>query len=358
MRARRVWLAVAGLAAVVVAAASLGPATARRASPGPLAPQAAGVTAAVPLEPAACQPGSGGGAQPLVAAFFYYWYDLPRGVHSANLTQHPINPAASYRSIPWLQAELADMRAAGIDMALAAYWGEAEPSSDIGLVNLALAATALAAMGVPPPGIGMFFDTGLMASWPAAYRDLRVPENQERVYGLIQRFYTLVPRDRWALYQGRPMVWFWSANFGIQGNAAFTAYLRARFLADFGVAPYLVGEGSWLTPAAGVVPFDDYYGWGSAVAGFGEPIANIASVGPGYDERLLAGPGRSGRFTDRENGRFYQRNWEFVLEARKPLVVIETWNEFHEASGIAHTQEQGRRYIDLTRWYVSRLKCG
>lgn len=297
------------------------------------------------------------GVTPTVATYFYYWYDLPSGAHSTQLTQRPAEPDASYRSVLWFRKQLTDMTNAGIDAALAVYWGSVEPSSDIGLSNMSLAAGQLAAAGLPAPDIGMFFDTGLMGGWPQSYLDLTVPANQARVYAVIQRFYTLLPREHWALYQGRPMVWFWSAKLGTQADASFTNYLRTRFAAEFGVVPFLAGEASWMAAATAAATFDDYFPWGTAVRGHSDPMGNIASVGPGYDERLLNGPSRSGRFADREGGRFYQRNWEFLLEAPKPLVAVETWSEFHEATAVADSVEYGRQYIDLTRRYVDELKC-
>jgi hypothetical protein len=36
------------------------------------------------------------------------------------------------------------------------------------------------------------------------------------------------------------------------------------------------------------------------------------------------------------------------------LLAIETWNEFHEATGISDSVEYGRTYIELTRTLVQR----
>ncbi len=80
---------------------------------------------------------------PMVFTYFYYWYDLPDGPHSEELTDRPAEPHASYLDVDWFKKQFADMRDAGIDVALAVYWGPAEPSSDVGLTNMAQAADEL-----------------------------------------------------------------------------------------------------------------------------------------------------------------------------------------------------------------------
>ncbi len=37
--------------------------------------------------------------EPFVATYFYYWYDLPDGPHSTELTDRPAEQSASYESI-------------------------------------------------------------------------------------------------------------------------------------------------------------------------------------------------------------------------------------------------------------------
>ena len=103
---------------------------------------------------------SGETVESFVATYFYYWYDLPDGPHSIELTHRPTTPDASYESIDWFMKQLTDMSDASIDVALAVYWGEAEPSSDIGLANMASAYDQLQTEGQATPSIAMFPDTG------------------------------------------------------------------------------------------------------------------------------------------------------------------------------------------------------
>jgi hypothetical protein len=310
-------------------------------------------------------PPADSGLPPRAFTYFYYWYDLPDGPHSGALTDRPSERDASYQSVAWFQKQFGDMSDAGIDVALAVYWGPAEPSSDVGLANMAQAAAAMRAAGTKPPDIGMFFDTGLIGRWPKGQRDLTKPENEARFYDLVHTFFTTLPRDQWALVDGRPVLWMWASWFDISFDQSFFDYVSGRFRNDFGVRPYIVAESSWrFATRAGHPPdatqpihIDNFYTWGAALDGYRDTGTGVASVGPGYDERELDGPGRSGRFADRAGGRFYSRNFEQALASGRRLIVIETWNEFHEASDIADSAEYGRTYIDLTKRFLARFKA-
>ena len=301
---------------------------------------------------------------PTVFTYFYYWYDLPSGPHSGALTDRPAESDASYRNVAWFKKQFADMTDAGVDVALADYWGAAEPSSDTGVVNMAQAASEMRAAGARPPEIGMFVDTGLIGRWPKGQRDLTDPENQSRFYSLVHTFFTLLPRDQWALVDGRPVLWMWASWFDISFDQSFFDYVSGRFRNDFGVRPYIVAESSWAFamraghPADGSKPIhiDNFYTWGAALNGFRDAGTGVVSVGPGYDERKLDGPGRSGRFADRADGAFYERNFDAAIASGRRLLVIETWNEFHEASDVADSVPYDRRYIDLTRQLVAKFK--
>jgi hypothetical protein len=296
---------------------------------------------------------------------------LPNGVHSTALTNTPTDPNTSYKNTNWFKGQLSDMNEAGIDVALAVYWGDEEPSSDVGLANMVKAAQDLRSSGQATPTIGMFLDTGLIGRWSYGDRDLRKAENQDRVYELLKRFYTTVPPDLWGTIEGRPVMWLWGSWLDIRFNQAFFDAMYSKFEADFGVRPYIVADNSWRyeigsnffgrpkTDKSKPITVDDFYAWGASLDGYRDEGGNIAQVGPGYDERSLGGSSdRTGRFTDREDGEFYRRSWDAAMAAGKKYVAVETWNEFHEASGIADTKQYGRRYIDLTRELAERFKAG
>lgn len=297
--AKRSWLAIgaAGTAITALAAVLL---------VGWAASQQSGAIAPPPPLVSTPQPDQ----RPAVFTYFFYWYDLPDGAHSAELTHRPVSePRVSYENVAWFEKELRDISAAGIDVALADYWGPAEPGSLVGLRNLSAAGATLRAAGEDVPDVAMFFDTGLtglIGRWPESHRVLRRTENQERVYEQIHDFYSTLPGDQWAMLDGRPVVWLWAAYFGITFDQSFFDFLYARFEQDFGARPYVVAEVSWayeLHPGSfgsGAQPdpdaparVDDFYYWGAALFGY-RPPGNIAAAGPGYDERQLAGGDRTG----------------------------------------------------------------
>ena len=213
----------------------------------------------------------------------------------------------------------------------------------------------------------MFYDTGLIASWPVDERDLTKRVNQERFYQPIRQFHALLPRDQWVTIDGRPVIWFWATWVGILFDQEVIDHVRARFTEDYGVAPFIVLEQSWRRPLLrdsfgvphltnGRVTADEFYEWGAALLGYRAP-SGIAQVGPGYDERPLGGPSREGRYREREDGTFYANQWEAALASTRRLLAIETWNEFHEATNVADSVEYGRQYIDLTRSYTDRWRA-
>ena len=332
-----------------------------------VAPAGAAPTAARPaVDPTAAKaPVPAGSGARLVATYFYYWYDLPSGPHSTQLTDRPKDPATSYRNVGWFKRQFSDMTEAGIDVALAVYWGPAEPSSGPGLVNMARAVNELRAEGKRAPSIAIFLDTGTVAQWPLAQRDLTKPENRARFYALVKTFYEALSRDQWAVVDGKVLFWMWAAWFDIKFDRAFFDYVAEQFAKDFGMPLYVVGDSSWRYASGPAnlpvqqrpqMPLDAYYEWGASLRGFSDLRSGVAQVGPGYDERPLKAASRSDRFADREGGLFYERQLQQAVASKNRILAIETWNEFHEASEIAETVEYGRQYLDLTRKYTELFK--
>ena len=112
-------------------------------------------------------------------------------------------------------------------------------------------------------------------------------------------------------------------------------YINQHFQSDFGTTPYIVRETSWQG-----VTTDEAYTWGSALFG-PTTTGRVGTLGPGFDDTAnyyITTP----RIRDRECGEFYNSGWEAMMSAGSTLVVIETWNELHEATEIAASREYGR----------------
>ncbi|MGC8640199.1 MAG: DUF5010 domain-containing protein [Isosphaeraceae bacterium] len=300
----------------------------------------------------------------IVLTHDFYWYDVRTGAHIKNgdgtdaLTTHPATlDDFSYKSVAWHKKQLLDMIDAGIDVVLPVYWGAPSEHragasmhwSFAGLPPLARAAEELIRQGKTPPAIGLFYDTSTLAhnSWNV-HVDLTTDYGKRWFYATIRDFFSLIPPRLWALIDGRPIVVLYSAAFAQAHDQGCIDYLRTEFPRQFGgLAPYIIREASWRVKA------DNIYAWGGAVR---PNFLGVAEIGPGYDHSAV--PGRTPLIVPREDGAFYERAWNKALRHRPHIVVVETWNEFHEGTSIAESREHGRKYINLTRKYVDLYKRG
>lgn len=305
--------------------------------------------------------------QRLVVTPYFYWYDVFSGEHLIDsdgtdaLTDHPASfTGFSYRSSAWHRQQLLDMAEAGIDIALPVYWGEPsaripdkpisdQPWSFAGLPPLVEARDALVAQGRVVPRIGMFYDTSTLQFNAAGQRvDLTTPRGRQWFYESVRDFFSLIPPRHWAMIDGKPLVFLYAAGFAVRHDQSCLDTLASGFAADFGGrAPFVVREISWNVQA------DQVYAWGGAL-GFKNP--GVASLGPGYDHSAV--PGRTPLVVPREDGAFFERQWLACLRRPPRLVMIETWNEFHEGTDIAHSREYGRQYIALNRRYADLFRAG
>lgn len=305
--------------------------------------------------------------KPVVGTYFFYWYDVNTTEHFVNhdgsdaLTTHPKNSKGySYRQPEWHQREMRDIRRAGIDFILPVYWGtpaDRSPGKPMywsieGLKALVQAQEQMRAQKQNPPPIGMFYDTSTLEHNGAGFHaDLRTQAGREWFYVTIRDFFSLVPAHLWARVGDKPIIFLYAAAFAKGVDQAAIDFIYERFQSDFGCKPYLVRETSWN------VKSDSVYAWGGAL----DPkILQVAAIGPGYDHSAV--PGRQPLIRDREKGDFYERSWQQILRldpTRRPwMVLIETWNEFHEGTDIAPSKEYGDHYVKRTAHYAKLFRQG
>jgi hypothetical protein len=300
--------------------------------------------------------------QRIVGTYYFYWYDFNTKEHFLNpdgtdaLTDHPLNyNGMSYRSARWHEQQLRDVVAAGLDFILAGYWGypgDYSQWSFVGIPPLVEAARKLADEGLSPPRIGLIYDTTtLQFNGKRIHVDLTTLEGKEWLYVSVRDFYSLVPKKFRASIDGRPIVWLYSAQFAKKQDVTAFDYLRREFKKDFGVEPFIVKDTSWQGRA------DLDYRWGAAL---GAQVNGVCGVGPGYDHSAV--PGRKPLVRRRDDGDYYRQSWNELLSldplSRCKIAVIETWNEFHEATEIAPSKEYGRLYVDLTKRYADYWHAG
>ncbi len=308
--------------------------------------------------------------QAIVGTTYFYWYDIGSKAHivdhdgSDALTTHPADLVGiSFTSPTWHKGQLKDMIDASVDFLMPVFWGvpgKYDGWSFVGLPPLVEAHTALEKEGLRPPAIGLFYDTSIL-QWNGAnadgssyHVDLTTEFGREWFYLAIRDFFSLIPPEKWARVDGRPIIFLYEAAFAKEQEPQQQfAYTKARFEEDFGVEPFVVKSAGWQGEA------DAVYSWGGAVNG---PIIfrETVSLGPGYDHSAV--PGRQPLIVDRRDGKTYIDRWTKVLQldpAIRPWMVhVETWNEWHEGTDIAHSREYGRSYIVLTRLFADMWHTG
>ncbi len=298
----------------------------------------------------------------LVAAYFFYWYDIYTGSHfidpdgSDAITNHPPDSYLenySYTEVSWHRRELLDMMTAHIDIVLPVYFGSEENFawSKTGLQNLVSATQALIDEGRTPPKIGMFLDTtSLQEQNNDIPPDLTTEAGKALFYNMISDFFELVPDNLWATIDGRPILFLYTSAFASAYDQTTFDYLNQHFQSDFGTTPYIVRDTSWQG-----ISTDEAYTWGSALTG-PTTVGRVGTLGPGFDDTnhyYITTP----RIRDRECGEFYNSGWEAMMSAGSTLVVIETWNELLEATEIAASREYSTTYLTLTAENVLRWRA-
>lgn len=300
----------------------------------------------------------------LVAAYYFYWYNIYTGEHfiapdgSEFITHHPPQTYLtnySYTEVNWHRRELLDMMTARIDIVLPVYFGSEVNFfwSKPGLQNLVTATQTLIDEGHTPPKIGMFFDTNALQQQNNGIPpDLTTETGKAMFYSMIFDFFGMVPNSLWATIDGRPIVCLYSSQFVSAYDQSTFDYIHQHFQADFGTTPYIVRDTSWQG-----VSTDEAFNWGSALFG-PTTTGRVGTLGPGFDNTALANYyGSAPSIRDRQCGAFYTSGWEAMMNAGSTLVVIETWNELHEATEIAASREYSTTFITLTAENVLRWKA-
>jgi hypothetical protein len=298
----------------------------------------------------------------ILATYYFYWYDSSSKLHVSYadggdmLTTHPPTlDGFTYKATSWHEQQLRDMIDAGIDVVLPVFWGapsEQDPKANLhwsydGIPHLVEAREQLVKAGLNPPRIGLFYDTSTLQYNEWGYHaDLTTDYGRKWFYATIRDFFSMIPPKHWAMIDDRPIVLLYAAAFAKNHDQSAIDYAKEQFAREFaGRIPYIAPEVSWKVSA------DNKVAWGGAL---GLKIPGIASLGPGYDHSAVRD--RSPLVVDRRGGDFYEEQWEKFLLHPSNIVVLETWNEFHEGTDIAASREYGRQYIELTRKYAKRFK--
>ncbi|MHB8481846.1 MAG: glycoside hydrolase family 99-like domain-containing protein, partial [Nitrospiria bacterium] len=85
----------------------------------------------------------------------------------------------------------------------------------------------------------------------------------------------------------------------------------------------------------------------------------VLTVSPGYDDSHLKDPQRQNnihRTVDRSNGETYQQMIDFALSRRisPDMVIISTFNEYHENTHIEPSIHFGDIYMKMTKEFIKK----
>lgn len=90
-----------------------------------------------------------------------------------------------------------------------------------------------------------------------------------------------------------------------------------------------------------------------ATLGVGDPGLVVATVQPGWDDRPLRGADRVA--VDRAGTATYDDTWQAAIAGEPDWVVITSWNEWYEGTGIAPSVEFGNTALEATRAAAQRF---
>lgn len=91
-----------------------------------------------------------------------------------------------------------------------------------------------------------------------------------------------------------------------------------------------------------------------ATLGFGDPGLVVATVQPGWDDHLIRGADRL--VVARDGTTTYDSTWSAALAAEADWVVITSWNEWFEGTGIAPSVEYGSTALAATARWAQRFR--
>jgi glycosyltransferase involved in cell wall biosynthesis len=188
----------------------------------------------------------------------------------------------------------------------------------------------------------------------------------------------LMQRDRQQVFRSKPLLFiFWTGL--LDGDHAAIRLLRS-FGEDFlriavslrpfdprteGRKTFDLFDGACLfSPLEISAPDRWEQAWQYCYDASGEMPAGlrIATVSPGYDDSHLQDPNRHGnphRNVPRNDGATYRRSISFAERQAEPpeMILISTFNEFHENTQIEPSLRFGRRYIEMTREFIEGAKA-
>lgn len=321
----------------------------------------------------------------MTMAYFFSWYNWPNPLNLASehfitergtdyLSVHPVpqtvsydrnpnysvrkppnvsgNPVLSYCNKDWFISQLSSMSGCGIDVAAVDFWGfpwaDVPPRSRLSLEVMNSAMDIMDSQRRLYPRIAMFLESKPI-SVLGRPTDLNTEDGAQYLFSIIRDFYSRINPQRVALFEGRVPVILYEANikglvvapYGInRANQLFKAWY-GRELAFF-------GNSTWKSKCGSGIRYTCH--WGSAIrTSRYVDSTNLAQISPGYNYlgNTKGTPPDSSAYKDA---------WSNLRRGGANWVAIETWNEWHEGTGIGETAEYGKAFLNITKDQINLFK--
>ncbi|MBC8181046.1 glycoside hydrolase family 99-like domain-containing protein [candidate division KSB1 bacterium] len=292
--------------------------------------------------------------EPTVFTFYYPWYGSPTGPNGAWFHWDPNNHYASTHepllgyydsgSLETQQQHFAWARDYGVDVLISSWWGIGS-YEDKRLVELLSEALNY------PVKLSVYFETnGEIENASETLRPLVIKKHLRYIlnnYGDHPSFFKFEDKPVIFLY-GLPLTRIpadkWQQVVTDLRNEGFEFFISVdSFGADY------------------VKIFDGFHTYNplyhtqdqlrsifkaNLITSFYHQKIYAATILPGYDDTVIRTPGIQ---VSRENGAFYEGQWQVLAETKPAWVLITSWNEWHEGSDIEPSVEYGTQYLELTK---------
>ncbi|MEM2186161.1 MAG: endo-1,3-alpha-glucanase family glycosylhydrolase [Thermofilaceae archaeon] len=301
----------------------------------------------------------------LVLAFYYPWYGNPQGAsrrwfHWERVSYAEIGSATNFPLLgpydSWdarlVKSHIEMAKAAGIDGFIVSWWGPGSFEDEAFSRMLEVA-------GEAGFNLTIYYES---------VREMTAEQVARELSYVLSRY---SKHPAFLKIEGRPVVFVYAVEAysrdpefwrGVLRSAEESAGVKAIWIADtFNTAYLTVFDGLhtynpiWVRDHAATYAEQSRLVKSFISVGEGAAVRKLwaATVNPGYDDRKIRRPGA---YVAREEGGYYRRTWEAAIASEPDMILICSWNEWHEGTEIEPSREYGFQYLRMTREYVARYK--
>jgi hypothetical protein len=299
-----------------------------------------------------------------VGAYFYGWYDAPKW----RAHRHPFVPQVGYYdstdplSVKW-QVEL--IARSGIDYVIF----EMPPPSDHSFEHCMEHARQSIAL-LEGTGVGFTFLVDLfvfepgvdrVATYADSFAELKRRGWLDRVVNLPGRGPTVFtfaadPGELAALDAVTPpgikvYATTWSPIWGVPRREDFEPRIWDTHAGKFDLA---IRSGERLDTTLEPLGFVHFWAKSEQIAS----MNGFAAVSPGYDDLMLERDPQLAEVLPRNDGQTLVEQFKAAAESGAPDILLYSWNEIYESSGIEPSLEFGDFYYELTGKLIAQARAG